>query len=178
MLIHANYDSPLGAMTLLSDDHALRGLWFNDQRYFGAKYPLATLPAGTSQPIRQAQAWLAQYFTGLVPTVALPQLAPEVTAYRQRVLTALQRVPYGQTVTYQALATQVALPPKGGSARAVGGAVGHNPIVILIPCHRVVGQHGELTGYAGGLARKRALLELERSSQGDEGGTFPGWIAP
>lgn len=157
MLYQKNYQSPLGPLTLLSDDTALLGVWFADQKYFGAGYDLETAQTTDVPVLTAAQQWLTAYFAGQRPEIEALTLAPKVTAYRQRVLAILQQIPYGQTWAYQEIAEQLG----HSSARAVGGAVGHNPISIIIPCHRVVGSDGQLTGYAGGLDRKIALLKLE-----------------
>ncbi|CAJ1225021.1 6-O-methylguanine DNA methyltransferase [Levilactobacillus zymae] len=150
--------SPLGPLTLLGDDQALYGLWFADQQHFGADYDLTAIPTGSTAPLTLALDWLRAYFDGQAPSPFDLPLQPEVTDFRARVLQGLTQIPYGQTVTYQQLADQLGQPT---AVRAVGGAVGHNPLSIVIPCHRVLGRHGELTGYAGGLDRKIALLTLE-----------------
>lgn len=154
------YSSPLGPVTLLSDDDVLLGVWFADQQYFGAGYDLASVPVRDTALLRAAVAWLRAYFAGRHPDPRTVPLRPAVTAFRQQVLAILETVPYGATITYREIAAQ--LPGASTSAaRAVGGAVGHNPISIIIPCHRVVGSDGALTGYAGGIDRKIALLTLE-----------------
>lgn len=156
-----HYPSPLGGITLLSDGEALLGLWFDGQKYFPEDLPVS---ANTNRlPIwEQAETWLALYFEGKRPDF-LPPLRMETTPFRRRVWQELLKIPYGQTVTYGELAQRIAA-ERGlakFSAQAVGGAVGHNAISLMIPCHRVVGSGGALTGYAGGLAKKRALLMLE-----------------
>ncbi|USS85718.1 methylated-DNA--[protein]-cysteine S-methyltransferase [Fructilactobacillus myrtifloralis] len=160
MLVQQTYHSPLGPITLASTKTAVVGLWFQDQRYYGARYQVDQMPIQTTAPLQQAKTWLAQYFAGQNPNPKMVPLQPEVMPFQQRVLIALQRVPYGTTTTYSDLAAAVSTP----SARAVGNAIGHNPISLLIPCHRVLGKNGRLTGYAGGLERKRALLQLEQRS--------------
>lgn len=150
--------SPLGDLTLLGDERALYGLWFTDQRYFGADYDLTTIPTGSTAPLNLALDWLRAYFDGQAPDPFDLPLHPEVTDFRARVLQVLTQIPYGQTVTYHQIATLLGQPT---ASRAIGGAVGHNPLSILIPCHRVVGRQGDLTGYAGGIERKIALLTLE-----------------
>ena len=158
MLTQTRYTSPLGPLILLSDATHLVGLWFADQQHVGAHYPLATIPDGEDAVLRQTRAWLTAYFAGHPTTVPQPPLAPQVTPFRQRVLTILRQIPFGQVLTYGAIADRLGQPT---AVRAVGGAVGHNPLSLIIPCHRVVGQTGTLTGYAGGLDRKLALLQLE-----------------
>jgi methylated-DNA-[protein]-cysteine S-methyltransferase len=131
----------------------------------GQKYFAATLdPSGLEQPhlpvFCQTENWLDDYFAGKMPPT-LPPLAPVGTDFRKSVWKLLLEIPYGQTTTYGALAQTLKERGFSTSARAVGGAVGHNPISILIPCHRVLGANGSLTGYAGGVAVKHRLLELE-----------------
>ena len=152
----AHYESPFGIITLASDGQSLTGLWFDGQRYFGSTLgPLASLPA--ELPVfDDTRRWLDIYFSGVKPNFT-PQLSLRGTVFQRRVWEALLTIPYGQTVTYGELARCIGC----RSAQAVGGAVGRNPISIIVPCHRVVGSDGSLTGYAGGLDRKLALLQLE-----------------
>lgn len=152
--------SPVGPLHLASDGGAVTGLWLEGQKYFAATLTGETREAPELPVFQQTAAWLDAYFAGK-PLPALPSLAPKGSPFRQAVWQLLLEIPRGQTATYGALAQ--ALRERGVSAapQAVGGAVGHNPISILIPCHRVVGAGGSLTGYAGGLAAKRYLLELE-----------------
>ena len=161
------YISPLGKIFMASDGEALIGLWMEGQKYFlqtmGPDAQEADLPI-----FRQTAAWLDAYFAGKRPqsgngTVSnalpeLPRLAPRGSEFRQRVWKLLLEIPYGEVTTYGALAEKLG---SSMSAQAVGGAVGHNPISILIPCHRVVGSDGSLTGYAGGIEKKEELLRLE-----------------
>ncbi len=157
----SSFDTPLGKMVAASDGEALTGLWFEDQRYFGS-----TLPPGSAERhlriFDETKRWLEVYFSGGVPDFT-PPLRIIATPFRKRVLCELVKIPYGTTRTYGDIAD--ALGSRGPtSARAVGGAVGHNPISIIIPCHRVIGASGALTGYAGGTERKKYLLDLERKS--------------
>ncbi len=163
MYSKSTYNSPLGEITLLSDGTFILGLWFSDQKYFGAKYDIERSNVTDDLPIEKAKTWLDQYFDHQTPDISSVPLHPEVTTFRNEVLNVLKTVPYGETITYQQIAQKVAdlRQGKSSSARAVGGAVGHNPISIIIPCHRVIGTDGSLTGYAGGLDRKIALLDLE-----------------
>ena len=156
-----HYDSPIGGITLASDGTALTGLWFDDQKYFGdtltEEYEETNLPV-----FAKATEWLDIYFSGRNPGF-IPPLSMRTTAFRRRVWEIMLEIPFGQTMTYGQIAAQIAkekgLPHM--SAQAVGGAVGHNSISLIIPCHRVVGTDGSLTGYAGGIDKKIALLELE-----------------
>lgn len=161
MLTKTNYSSPLGRLILLSDERELLGLWFEDQKYLGAGFDLAAIPEKQTAISEQITIWLDEYFKGNVPSSETLSLNPQVTAYRQRVLQVLRQVPYGQTITYGELAQRLSAQGAATSPRAIGGAVGHNPLSIVIPCHRVVGSDGSLTGYAGGIERKIALLKLE-----------------
>lgn len=152
----ARYESPLGAIILTADGDALTGLWFEGQKYFAEKAAdTDDLPV-----LRAAQAWLNAYFAGEAPDPAGIPLRPQGSAFRLRVWNALREIPYGETVSYGGLAKKLS-EERPTSARAVGGAAAHNPISLLIPCHRVVGADGSLTGYAGGTERKRRLLLLE-----------------
>lgn len=162
------YSSPLGKMTMASDGKALTGLWFDGQKYFGAcfledkrNYEQKELPV-FEETIR----WLDLYFRGKEPDF-LPELSLRGTEFRKEIWKLLLEIPYGKTTTYGELAEKIA--KKKGllamSAQAVGGAVGHNPVSILVPCHRVVGSDGSLTGYAGGMEKKLALLTLEQNCQ-------------
>lgn len=149
--------SPLGPVTLASDGEALTGLWFDGQRHFGET--LCAEPAVRELPVfAQTEQWLSLYFDGKVPDFT-PPLSLRGTTFRKRVWALLLCVPYGETVSYGALAQLLGLP--GGAARAVGNAVGHNPVSLIVPCHRVLGADGSLGGYAGGSWRKRSLLLLE-----------------
>ena len=161
MLYTGYYQSPLGRLLLAADEIGLTGLWFERQRYFAQG--LAPVHTDEETPIlAQTRRWLDLYFSGSVPDFT-PPLHPVGSDFRQEVWALLLQIPYGKTTTYGALAARLA--EKHGqrrmSAQAVGGAVGHNPISIIIPCHRVVGADGSLTGYAGGIRKKLALLELE-----------------
>jgi methylated-DNA-[protein]-cysteine S-methyltransferase len=149
----------LGKLTLAGEGESLTGLWLPGQKYFRATaYPLVP---GEPPAFFTARRWLDAYFAGGDPGPT-PPLAPEGTPFQKAVWEQLGRIPWGQTVTYGALAQALeAATGKKTSPRAVGGAVGRNPISILIPCHRVVGANSTLTGYAGGLERKRWLLTHE-----------------
>lgn len=167
MYLKNDYPSPLGTLTIVADERFVKGVWFEDQAYFGANYDLEHISSGENEVILQVKTWLDDYFSGKNPPVDHTILAPEATEFRQKVFSALLAIPYGQTASYKEIAAVIA--KQTGKAanfsRAVGGAVGHNPIAILIPCHRVLGSDGSLTGYAGGLERKIALLEFESENK-------------
>ena len=158
-----HYDSPLGGILLAADEIGLTGLWFDREKYFADNLPAEHTERETPV-LAESKRWLDPYFAGSEPDF-LPPLHPIGSAFRREVWEILLRIPYGQTTTYGAIARELA--QKRGlarmSAQAVGGAVGHNEISIIIPCHRVVGAGGSLTGYAGGIDKKVRLLELERA---------------
>ena len=161
MIYTQHYDSPLGGILLSADETGLTGLWFDGAKYFAKGLPRERTDRETPA-LLQAKQWLDLYFSGVEPDFT-PPLHPAGTAFQQAVWQLLLQIPYGQTTTYGELARRLAR-EKGRetmSAQAVGGAVGHNPISLIIPCHRVVGAGGSLTGYAGGVDKKQALLELE-----------------
>ncbi len=158
--------SPLGGITMASDGQAIIGLWFDGQKYFGTT--LHENSMDRPLPVfAEADRWLTLYFRGEVPDFMPPiALPPEATPFRRSVWALLSEIPYGETTTYGELA-RILTARRGGaptSARAIGNAVAHNPISLLLPCHRVLGAAGSLTGYAGGLERKQWLLRLERGS--------------
>ena len=152
--------SPLGPLSLASDAEAVTGLWLEGQKYFAAELEADTEERPDLLLFRQAEAWLDAYFAKL-DLPPLPPLAPRGSEFRQEVWKLLREIPFGETTTYGALTERLKAAGIPASPQAVGGAVGHNPISILIPCHRVVGADGSLTGYAGGVGKKRFLLELE-----------------
>lgn len=164
MVFTSEYSSPLGTITLACEETAVIGLWFNGQKYFGNILPAETASRETPL-LRQAKQWLDIYFSGQEPDF-LPPLRYGSTAFRKRVCDIMLTIPYGETMTYGEIAAKLAV--QAGvvkmSAQAVGGAVGHNPISLMIPCHRVVGSNGSLTGYGGGIQRKLRLLELEQAN--------------
>lgn len=162
MLYYKKVASPLGEITLRSDGEALTGLWFADHKHYGAK-DIAGAVLADLDVFMQAEAWLAEYFAGREPKVSVP-LKLQGSEFQVQVWRLLQDIPYGRLVTYGDIAKKIAA-QKGVarmSAQAVGGAVGHNPLCIIVPCHRVVGANGSLTGYGGGMWRKVRLLELEK----------------
>lgn len=151
-----NYSSPAGEILLAANDNSLTGLWF-----YGAKYFAADLEDARTEKLtpvlRQTLRWLDTYFSGSEPDF-MPPLELHGSDFRRRVWAELAKIPYGETVTYGEIAKKLGVK----SAQAVGGAVGHNPVSIIVPCHRVLGADGSLTGYAGGTDKKARLLELER----------------
>lgn len=151
-----NYSSPEGEILLAANDNGLTGLWF-----YGAKYFAADLEDARTEKLtpvlRQTLRWLDIYFSGSEPDF-MPPLELHGSDFRRRVWAELAKIPYGETVTYGEIAKKLGVK----SAQAVGGAVGHNPVSIIVPCHRVLGADGSLTGYAGGTDKKARLLELER----------------
>lgn len=157
----AYYDSPLGRILLAADEQGLIGLWFEEQKYYAAGLAEGHKERETSV-LTETKHWLDAYFHGEQPE-ALPALHPAGTSFQREVWKILLKIPYGQVRTYGDIAAEIA--KRRGqnrfSAQAVGGAVGHNRISILIPCHRVIGANGSLIGYAGGVERKLALLKLE-----------------
>ncbi len=162
----SHYQSPLGSILLAADEMGLTGLWFEGQKY----YALTLDKAHEEQDLpvfQKTRRWLDLYFSGQKPDFC-PPLHFNGTPFQNAVWEILTEIPYGETVTYGQIAKMLA--SKRGlssmSAQAVGGAVGHNPISILVPCHRVVGSSGSLTGYAGGIHRKIALLKLEKVNTG------------
>ena len=163
MIYTCTYPSPLGNILLAADEVGLTGLWFERQKYFANTLPKETISQETPVLI-QAKKWLDVYFSGKKPAFT-PPLHPAGSAFQQSVWQILLQIPYGQTTTYGEIARQLAAVKRtpGMSAQAAGGAVGHNAISIIIPCHRVVGSNGSLTGYAGGIEKKAALLKLEHT---------------
>lgn len=163
MVYTCRYQSPMGDILLAADEIGLTGLWFEGQKYFANT--LSDEYISQETPIlAETKRWLDVYFSGEEPNFT-PPLHPIGSAFRQDVWQILLQIPYGQTTTYGEIARQLA--EKHGiahmSAQAVGGAVGHNEVSIIIPCHRVVGANGSLTGYAGGIDKKIRLLELEKT---------------
>ena len=167
----SHYQSPIGRILLAADETCLTGLWFEGQKYFGLH--LDKEREEKEIPLFQAaKQWLDIYFSGEEPRIPLP-LHLRGTDFQKEVWEILRTIPYGQTMTYGEIAGRLAGKKGKGrvSARAVGGAVGHNQISIIVPCHRVVGANGSLTGYAGGIEKKVKLLELEKA---DDQFLFPG----
>ena len=163
MTYSTEYPSPLGTITLACDEDAVIGLWFNGQRHYGNILPPET-ERGEHPLLREAKRWLDIYFSGKAPDFT-PSLCMQTTPFRKSVWEIMLTIPFGKTMTYGEIADRIAK-QKGlskMSAQAVGGAVGHNSISLIIPCHRVVGTNGSLTGYAGGIEKKVQLLTLEKT---------------
>ncbi len=159
-----NYESPLGRVLLASDGESLTGLWFDGQKYFGStltgQHEQKALPV-----FEETVRWLDIYFGGQEPDFTPPLSMQQSSSFRREVWEIMLAIPFGQMMTYGAIAAELAR-QRGidkMSAHAVGGAVSHNPISIIIPCHRVVGTNGSLTGYAGGIDKKVQLLTLEKA---------------
>ena len=175
MTFTQRYNSPMGGILLAADEIGLTGVWFDGQKYFARGLPEERTERNTPV-LSAAKRWLDVYFTGREPDF-MPPLNPIGSGFQRAVWELLLQIPYGQTTTYGALAQELAQQQGLAhmSAQAVGGAVGRNKISILIPCHRVVGTGGRLTGYAGGVDRKAGLLELEHSGlRIPRRGTAPG----
>jgi methylated-DNA-[protein]-cysteine S-methyltransferase len=155
-----NYASPVGLLTIDSDYDGITGLWIENQKYFGGE-PGGETPGMIPPVFEKTREWLDLYFSGKEPDFTIP-LHAKGSAFREAVWEILRTIPYGSVLTYGEIAKRLEKASgKRVSAQAVGGAVGHNPISILIPCHRVVGTNGSLTGYAGGIGKKAWLLTLE-----------------
>jgi len=152
---HKTIDSPLGQLTLVARDGVLSGLYFPGHWYPPGRDQLG---ARSERGFERAERELAEYFAGERTGFELPTTAAG-DEFQRRVWALIERIPYGETTTYGEMAAALGDPIL---ARRVGGAVGRNPLSVIVPCHRVVGKDGKLTGYAGGLERKRFLLELER----------------
>ncbi|WP_407412685.1 methylated-DNA--[protein]-cysteine S-methyltransferase [Methanobrevibacter sp.] len=158
MYYSTDYTSPLGEMLLVSDGEAICGLWFYGQKHFKSTIDDDLIEKSDLDIFKKATKWLDEYFKGINPEIDF-KLKPRGSEFRLRVWKILAEIPYGKTTTYGEISSRIS--PEM-SAQAVGGAVGHNPISIMLPCHRVLGSDGKLTGYAGGIERKIELLKLEK----------------
>lgn len=163
MIYTMYYDSPVGRLLLAEKEGALAGVWIEGQKYFLGSLNEDMEETEDSKVLNETKKWLERYFRGERPQIDELSLAPLGSEFRKEVWKILCGIPYGEVTTYGEISRKIA--KNRGidrmSAQAVGGAVGHNPISIIIPCHRVVGADGSLTGYAGGIKRKIKLLELE-----------------
>ena len=157
MYYSTNYESPLGEMLIVSDGEAICGVWFYGQKHFKSTVIGKTIHDDDLSIFKKAKQWFEDYFNGKNPQINF-QLKPEGSKFRQKVWKILSEIPYGETLTYGEIASKIS---PNMSAQAVGGAVGRNPISILIPCHRVLGSDRKLTGYAAGLDKKIELLKIE-----------------
>lgn len=163
MMYKSYYQSPLGKIVLVSRNNKLIGLWFEGQKYYLGKLKGEIQEKDNEEILVKTKQWLTQYFNSGKPEISKLELELIGSDFAKCVWKKLCDIPYGEVTTYGVLAKNVAksMNKKTMSAQAVGGAVGHNPISIIIPCHRVVGTNGSLTGYAGGIDKKVKLLELE-----------------
>ncbi|HIR04078.1 MAG: methylated-DNA--[protein]-cysteine S-methyltransferase [Acutalibacteraceae bacterium] len=165
MYYSMRYLSPLGPLVVVSDGKHIVGLWMEGQKYFSDTIKETPTEKESLPALQAAKNWLDRYFSGQKPESGELLLAPAGGDFRQEVWDILRSIPYGRVTTYGQIAKAIAKKRriKSMSAQAVGGAVGRNPISIMIPCHRVIGANGSLTGYAGGLSKKKKLLELENA---------------
>ncbi|GLC81750.1 methylated-DNA--[protein]-cysteine S-methyltransferase [Lacrimispora brassicae] len=163
MYYRTTYPSAVGLITLACDGDNIVGVWNEGQKYHGAAISAEMIEKADMPVFDGAKKWLDRYFAGKKPAISQLPLAPIGSEFRKSVWTILCEIPYGTLITYGDIAKKMAakMNKETMSSQAVGGAVGHNPISIIIPCHRVVGVNGSLTGYAGGLKTKVKLLELE-----------------
>lgn len=167
MFYYTEYMAPIGKLTIASDGVNIVGLWLHGQKYFLDTLSAMPVFRDELEVFDNAKAWLDDYFAGEKPNINRLPLKPIGGSFRQAVWKYLCEIPYGKVTTYGAIAKRIAkeFGKATMSAQAVGGAVGHNPISIIIPCHRVIGSDGSLTGYAGGIDIKMRLLKLEASSE-------------
>lgn len=165
MIYTSTYTSPIGDILLASQNNKLIGLWFKGQKYYMNSLKEEIEEKNDEETLMKSKKWLDRYFKGEKPSIKELSLNPDGSEFRKKVWQILCEIPYGKTLTYKEIALKLA--KENGlnsmSAQAVGSAVGHNPISIIIPCHRVIGSNGKLTGYAGGLDKKEYLLKLEQS---------------
>lgn len=158
MYFATDYESPLGKMLIVSDGEAVCGAWFYGQKHFLSSIDEPIIKNDDLAIFKDVKIWFDNYFKGSNPKITF-KLNPQGSDFRVKVWKILCEIPYGETLTYGEIASQFS---SSMSAQAVGGAVGHNPISILIPCHRVLAANGRLTGYAGGIERKIELLKIEK----------------
>lgn len=163
MIYKTYYSSPIGELLLTSDGDNLTGLWIENQKYYSYKVSGQIIDKDDLKIFRQVKDWLDKYFNGKKVNINNLKLNPSGTKFQKEVWKVLCDIPYGEVITYKEISKKVAhnLNKTNMSFQAVGGAVGHNPISIIIPCHRVIGSDGNLTGYAGGIDKKIKLLQIE-----------------
>ncbi len=165
MIYTSNYKSPVGSILIASKDNKLIGLWIENQKHYLSNFNEEISQKENIEILEKTKKWLDRYFNGEKPKIDELDINPIGSEFRKNVWEILKNIPYGEVTTYNDIAKKIAK-QKGiakMSAQAVGGAVGHNPISIILPCHRVVGANGNLTGYAGGIKKKIELLKLERN---------------
>ncbi|MCI8276672.1 MAG: methylated-DNA--[protein]-cysteine S-methyltransferase [Clostridia bacterium] len=164
MIYKSYYQSPIGKLLLASKENKLMGLWIEGQKYYLGNLKEELQENNTEEILVKTKKWLDRYFDAEKPEISELELAPIGSEFRKNVWKLLCKIPYGEITTYKSIAENVAklMNRKQMSAQAIGGAVGHNPISIIIPCHRVIGTDGSLTGYAGGIDKKIKLLKLEK----------------
>ena len=164
MIYTSTYQSPIGNLLIASKDNKLVGLWMENQKYYLSNFKEEIVKTENLEILVKTKKWLDRYFNGEKPKINELEISPVGSEFRKSVWEILKNIPYGEVITYNDIAKELAKQKgiKKMSAQAVGGAVGHNPISIIIPCHRVVGTNGSLTGYAGGIKKKIYLLEHEK----------------
>lgn len=164
MIYTSIYQSPVGKLLIASKDNRLIGLWIENQKYYLSNLKEEIQMSDNIEILVKTKKWLDRYFNGEKPNINELEMNPMGSEFRKSVWEILKSIPYGKVVTYNDIAKELAKRKKieKMSAQAVGGAVGHNPISIIIPCHRVVGTNGSLTGYAGGIDKKIYLLKHEK----------------
>lgn len=165
MLYVSNYLSPLGNLLILSDKNSIRGVVLEGQTFFAKNFQQEKIIEKSDLDIQKlAKKWLDAYFSAKNPSLDELNLSPQGSEFRQTVWQILTEIPYGEILTYGEIARKVALilNKEKMSSQAVGNAIAHNPILIMIPCHRVIGANGNLTGFSAGISNKVKLLELER----------------
>ena len=163
MYYKTEYNSPIGKLMIASDGEKIVGLWMEGQKYFANAIKNGVIIEEDLPVFKKTKEWLDRYFEGKKPSIDELPLTPIGSPFRQKIWNMLCEIPYGKVITYGDIAKRIAKLEniESMSSQAVGGAVGHNPISIIIPCHRVVGSGGSLTGYAGGIDKKVRLLEHE-----------------
>ncbi len=163
---YIEYKSPFGTMTLVSENNYLVGVYFNNQKYFLECINKSNLKNKEDEVLKKTKYYLNLYFDNKIPNFKDIPIKLYGTPFRLLVWNELLKIPYGETLTYKSIALKIKkkLKKENMSCEAIGGAVSHNPISIIVPCHRVIGTNGSLTGYAGGLDKKEKLLELERKN--------------